>query len=170
MATPSRLGRIRHSRESHFSHRTLRGALFIAVVLARHDLRAGRSEQHVPREPDAATDRRSGVRVCRLRRAPEIAVDPRHDAEEEQAANWEARGQWGAAGRCASLTTREHDLVLERRRWLVLPPPRGDVWSGFAGEVLRELRPCTAARAIVIPRGVRIDARGQGCKVYEQDK
>jgi hypothetical protein len=124
--------------------------------------------------PTQVTDRRSGVwvRVCGLWRAPEIAVDPRYDAEEEQHAHWEARGQWGAAGRCASLTTREHDLVLERRRWLALPPPRGDVRSDLAGEVLRELRLCTAAHAVVpwIGCGERIDARDQGYEVYEQDK
>jgi hypothetical protein len=54
-----------------------------------------------PESPPQPTDRRSGVLVCRLRRAPEIAVDPRHDADKEQHAHWEGGGQRGARERCA---------------------------------------------------------------------
>jgi hypothetical protein len=50
-------------------------------------------------------------------------------------------------------------------------PARAGVQSGSAGMALRELRPCTVARAVVprIRRGMRIDTEDQGCEMYEQD-
>jgi hypothetical protein len=57
-------------------------------------------------------------------------------------------------------TAAEHDTnssIINRRTL----PVRAGVQSGSAGMALRELRPCTVARAVVprIRRGVRINAK-----------
>jgi hypothetical protein len=54
MATPSRLGHIRHSREPRLTYRRLRNALFVFVSLAWLDLQMSQSEQRMMREPAAA--------------------------------------------------------------------------------------------------------------------
>jgi hypothetical protein len=67
-------------------------------------------------------------------------------------------------------TAAEHDTsssIIDRRPL----PARAGVQSGSAGMALRELRQCTVASAVVpwIRRGVRVNAGGQGCEMYEQD-